>query len=66
MTSWEIDSYLILLAPDGRELAQDDDSGGGSNSRISFHYQLMVLNLLMANSISQDKLGLIVYEPRQL
>lgn len=34
MTSDEIDPYLILLAPDGQDLGQDDDSGGGSSARL--------------------------------
>lgn len=34
MTSSEVDSFLILLAPDGQGLAQDDDGGGGSNARL--------------------------------
>ncbi len=28
------DTYVYLIAPDGYVLAQDDDSGGGTNSRI--------------------------------
>jgi S1-C subfamily serine protease len=34
MSSTDVDSYLILLSPDGQDIAQDDDSGGGNNSRI--------------------------------
>lgn len=34
MTSSEIDPYLILLAPDGQNLAYDDDGGGSSNARV--------------------------------
>ena len=34
MSSYEIDSYLVLVAPDGVVLAQDDDSGGGLNSQV--------------------------------
>ncbi|QYO62818.1 trypsin-like peptidase domain-containing protein [Leptolyngbya sp. 7M] len=34
MTSSELDAYLILLAPDGRDVAQDDDGGGGSDARL--------------------------------
>jgi len=57
MTSWEIDSYLILLAPDGRELAQDDDSGGGSNSRIIVTLSTDGTYLLMANSYQPGQAG---------
>lgn len=34
MTSREIDPFLILLNPRGRDVAQDNDSGGGSSARI--------------------------------
>jgi serine protease Do len=34
MTSQEIDPFLILLNPRGRDVAQDNDSGGGSSARI--------------------------------
>ncbi|NJO79065.1 MAG: trypsin-like serine protease [Cyanobacteria bacterium RM1_2_2] len=34
MSSSEVDAFLILLAPDGRNLAQDDDGGGSSNARL--------------------------------
>lgn len=34
MTSTEFDTYLFLNNPDGSNLAQNDDGGGGTNSRI--------------------------------
>lgn len=34
MDSAEFNTYLILLEPDGDNLAQDDDSGGSSNARL--------------------------------
>lgn len=34
LTSNDFDPYLILLDPDGREIAYDDDGGGGLNSQI--------------------------------
>jgi hypothetical protein len=37
MVSKEIDSYLRLEDPSGKELAKDDDSGGLVNARINFH-----------------------------
>ena len=57
MTSREIDSYLILIAPDGRELTQDDDSGGGSNSRIIATLPTDGTYLLMANSYQAGQAG---------
>gem|GEM_PF-1579344 len=29
-----LDAYLILLAPDGTDIAEDDNGGGGTNARI--------------------------------
>lgn len=34
MTSSELDSYLILLSPDGDDLGQDDNGAGGKNSKL--------------------------------
>jgi hypothetical protein len=36
MVSTEFDSYLRLEDPSGRQLAEDDDSGGNLNARIRF------------------------------
>jgi serine protease Do len=37
MRSTALDAYLRLEEPDGRSLAQDDDSGGNLNARITFN-----------------------------
>ena len=37
MVSKEMDSYLRLLDPKGKQLDEDDDSGGDLNSRIVFN-----------------------------
>jgi hypothetical protein len=37
MTSSEIDSYLYVWDPDGKEIVSDDDSGGGSNAMVEVH-----------------------------
>jgi CHAT domain-containing protein/lipopolysaccharide biosynthesis regulator YciM len=34
LTSSEFDSYLILLDPEGKKIAENDDGGSGNNSRI--------------------------------
>ena len=34
LSSYEIDPFVVLVAPDGVVIAQDDDSGGGLNSQI--------------------------------
>ena len=57
MTSRQIDSYLILIAPNGRELAQDDDSGGGANARIVATLPDSGTYLLMANSYQAGQAG---------
>ncbi len=36
MVSTEMDSYLRLVDKDGKELAEDDDSGGNNNARMVF------------------------------
>ncbi len=35
LASGDFDAYLIVLNPEGEELAQDDDSGGQTNARIT-------------------------------
>jgi len=57
MTSREIDSYLILIDPNGNEVTQDDDGGGGSNSRIVATLPADGTYLLMANSYEAGQAG---------
>lgn len=57
MTSREIDSYLILLDPNGDEVTQDDDGGGGPNSRIVATLPADGTYLLMANSYEAGQAG---------
>jgi len=57
MTSREIDSYLILIDPNGDEVTQDDDGGGGSNSRIVATLPADGTYLLMANSYEAGQAG---------
>lgn len=57
MASGEIDSYLILIAPNGREVAQDDDGGSGSNARIVATLPIDGTYLLMANSYEAGQAG---------
>ncbi|NEO26171.1 MAG: trypsin-like serine protease, partial [Kamptonema sp. SIO4C4] len=57
MSSGEIDSYLILIAPDGSEVAQDDDGGGGRNARIVATLPLSGTYVLMANSYARGETG---------
>jgi serine protease Do len=57
MTSREIDSYLILIDPNGNEVTQDDDGGGDSNSRIVATLPADGTYLLMANSYEAGQAG---------
>lgn len=64
MASREIDSFLILLAPNGRELAQDDNGAGGQNARISTILPANGTYLLIANSREPGEAG--VYRVRAI
>jgi hypothetical protein len=57
MTSSEVDSYLILLAPDGRSLIQDDDSGGDLNAQIVYTLPTDGRYTLYANAYSSVQGG---------
>ncbi|MGB3533096.1 MAG: trypsin-like peptidase domain-containing protein [Microcoleaceae cyanobacterium] len=57
MSSDEIDSYLILLAADGSELAQDDDSGGDKNARITVTLPSDGTYTFLANSYEAGQSG---------
>lgn len=57
MASRDINSFLILVAPNGRQLAQDDNSGGGSNARISKILPTNGTYLLIANSRESGESG---------
>jgi len=57
MTSSEIDSYLILLSSNNRELAQDDDSGGDRNAKITITLPEDDTYKLLANSYEAGQSG---------
>lgn len=57
MRSNELDTYLILLAPNGQDIAQDDDSGGGTNSRIVITLPMDGTYLVLANSYAPGEVG---------
>ena len=63
MTSSEFDAYLFLNKPDGTNLYQDDDGGGGSNARIPAGTSYVTLPvtgtyMIWANALSpQDTTG---------
>jgi serine protease Do len=57
MSSSEIDPYLILLDPNGQDIVQDDDSGGGVNSRIVARLPESGTYTIFANSYGPGELG---------
>lgn len=57
MTSSEIDAYLILLSPDGQDVAQDDDGGGGSNARLITALPADGTYTILANSYQAGETG---------
>ncbi len=57
MTSSEIDPYLILLAPDGQDLAHDDDGGGDSNARLVMALPVDGTYTVLANAYRAGETG---------
>jgi S1-C subfamily serine protease len=57
MTSSEVDPYLILLGPDGQDLAHDDDGGGGSNARLVTALPADGIYTVLANSYRAGETG---------
>jgi S1-C subfamily serine protease len=57
MSSTQLDAYLILLAPDGSDLAQDDDSGGGTNARLVVTLPVNGTYTILANSYAAGESG---------
>lgn len=57
MSSDNIDPYLILLSPQGRDLAQDDDGAGGNNARLAFTLPEDGTYTVLANSFGPRETG---------
>ncbi|MGF1514969.1 MAG: trypsin-like peptidase domain-containing protein [Elainellaceae cyanobacterium] len=57
MSSRELDAYLILIAPDGQDLAQDDDSAGGTNARLVATAPVTGTYMILANSYAPGQTG---------
>lgn len=57
LTSTAFDTYLFLLDPNAMVVAQDDDSGGGTNSRIIFTLTSTGSWFIAANSFSASQFG---------
>lgn len=57
MNSANLDAYLILLSPQGRDLAQDDDGGGATNARLVFTLPEDGTYTVLANSYASRQTG---------
>lgn len=57
MNSANLDAYLILLSPQGRDLAQDDDGGGATNARLAFTLPEDGTYTVLANSYASRQTG---------
>ncbi|WP_293148956.1 MULTISPECIES: trypsin-like peptidase domain-containing protein [unclassified Microcoleus] len=62
MKSQEIDPYLILLGPNEREIAQDDNGAGNKNARITVRLPADGTYTLLANSNEARQLGAYTLE----
>jgi len=57
MNSQQVDPYMILFDPQGRQIADDDDSGGGKNALIRTRLPLTGTYTLYVNSYEAGKIG---------
>jgi len=54
LESGEFDAYLVLLDEESNILAEDDDSGGNANARISLTLPYTGYYAVIANAYSQE------------
>jgi predicted Zn finger-like uncharacterized protein len=57
MASTRFDCFLILLGPNHRTLAMDDDGGGELNSRIRYQARATGTHRIVATSLDEDEVG---------
>ncbi|HIK57275.1 MAG TPA: trypsin-like peptidase domain-containing protein [Synechococcales cyanobacterium M55_K2018_004] len=57
MISDEVDPYLLLLSPNGENLAQDDDSAGGKNARLTVQLPADGTYTILANTYGPREQG---------
>jgi hypothetical protein len=58
MSSTAFNTYLFLLRPDGQtDVAQDNDSGGGTNAQITFTIDEAGTWFVIANSLTAGQFG---------
>jgi S1-C subfamily serine protease len=65
MKSQDIDSYLILLGSNQREIAQDDDGGGNKNARLVVTLPVDGTYYIIANSYDARENGNYTLELRE-
>lgn len=57
MRSQDLNAYLILVAPNGEELAQDNDSAGGTDARVVAAAPISGTYSILANSRDPGETG---------
>lgn len=57
MDSSDLNPYLILLSPEGDNIAQDDDSAGEKNSRIEVTLPTAGIYTVLANTYGSGEMG---------
>lgn len=57
LVSVDFDAYLILVAPNGQSIAQNDDGGQGTNARISIVLPATGTYQIVANSYRPRETG---------
>ena len=57
LSSRDFDAYLLLLNARGEPLAEDDDSGGGTDARISFTLPRNDTYVILSNSFAAGEVG---------
>ena len=57
MVSQDLDAYLILLDPNGQDIAQDDDGGNGTNARLVTTATSSGTYTVLANSYAVGEVG---------
>jgi hypothetical protein len=65
LASGDMDSYLYLFGADAKILAQDDDSGGDLNSRITYRADRDGVVHIIATSLDGDETGEFTLKVRQ-
>ena len=64
LSSRQFDAYLRLLDPEGKQVAQDDDTGGDNNARISYRPPSDGIYRIVATTFN-TRLGLFVLKIRE-